>query len=132
MGMICQQLGVNHATAWRWMKAADEDEDEESSLKVQFRNAINDSGVALAKSLIENLRYQAGNGDTKANIFLLTHHPATRDHFSEAAATRKVEKRVIADVVGAIARSELTPESQTRLLLEIQALGHTLPPEGEG
>lgn len=124
IGMICQQLGINHATAWRWMQDAEEDEDEEDSLKVQFRKAIHDSGVQLAKAQLGNLRDQAAEGSTQAATWLLTHHPALRDHFSDAAATRREVQRTMSEVVNAIeATPGLTVEQREAVLLSLAARG---------
>ena len=132
IGLICQQLGVHHATAWRWMQAADEDGDEESSLKVQFRKAIHESGVQLAKAQLGNLRDQAAEGSTQAATWLLTHHPALRDHFSDAAAERKTERKTVATVLEAVAAAGLPPELERTLLLQMQARGlGATPQEGE-
>ena len=124
IGLICQQLGVNHATAWRWMQAAGEDGDE---LKVQFRKAIDESAVSLAKVQLSNLRDQAADGSTQAATWLLTHHPATRDHFSDAAAERKTERRTMATVLDAVAAAGLPADLERNLLLQMQARGLGAP-----
>ena len=53
----------------------------------------------------------------------LTHHPTTRDTWSDAAATRREVSRVMAEVCAAIETSGLSAEEQTRLLLALQARG---------
>lgn len=123
IGIICSQVGINHSTAWRWIQDSLQDEDEPESLKARFRKAIDDSGAALAKVQLQNLRNQAADGSTQAATWLLTHHPATREHFSDAAADRRVEKRTMAAVVDAIASSGLPPEQERLLLLNLQARG---------
>ena len=105
------------------MQAADEDGDEESSLKVQFRKAINDSAVALAKTQVQNLVCQASDGSTQAATWLLTHHPSTREHFSDAAAERKVERRTVATVLEAVSAAGLPADLERTLLLQMAARG---------
>ena len=123
IGLICQQLGVHHATAWRWIQAADEDGDEEISLKAQFRKAINDSAVQLAKTHLSNLQHQSNEGNTQAATWLLTHHPALREHFSDAAADRRTERKTMATVLEAVAAVDLPAELEHALLLQMQARG---------
>ncbi len=124
IGLVCQQLGVTVVTAWRWRNESfEDDESEENSLKTQFRKAIDDSGVQLAKLQIANLRNQAKDGNTQAATWLLTHHPATRDHFSDAAAERKTERRTVATVLEAVAATGLTPDQEHTLMLQMQARG---------
>ena len=53
----------------------------------------------------------------------LTHHPATRDTWSDAAATRREVQATLQTVVQAIQGSDLTPEQQDHLLLRMQAAG---------
>lgn len=111
------------------MQAAGEDGDE---LKVQFRKAIDESAVSLAKVQLSNLRDQAADGSTQAATWLLTHHPATRDHFSDAAAERRTERKTVATVVDAIAAAGLAPDDERRVLLQINARGLGTPAvEGE-
>lgn len=121
-------------TAWRWRtESFEDDESEENSLKAQFRKAIDDSGAQLAKLQIANLRNQAEEGNTQAATWLLTHHPATRDHFSDAAAERRTERRTIATVMEAVAATGLTPDQEHTLLLQMQARGlGAVQGEGEG
>ena len=133
-GIICSQLGVNHSTAWRWIQDSREDGDESTSLKVRFRKIIDDSAAALAKAQLRNLRTQASDGNTQAATWLLTHHPATREHFSDAAADRRAEKRTMAGVMEAVIAADLPPEQERILLLQLQArgLGIERPAEGDG
>lgn len=130
--MICEKLGVNQATAWRWRRDADEDGDESGSLKAQFSKAISDAGAQLAKTQVQNLVFQASEGSTQAATWLLTHHPSTRDHFSDAAAERKVERRTMSTVLEAIAAAGLPADMERTLLLQMQARGlGAAPQEGE-
>jgi transposase-like protein len=131
-GMICEKLGVNHATAWRWRRDAEQDDDESGSLKVQFSKAISDAGAQLAKTQVQNLVFQAAEGSTQAATWLLTHHPSTRDHFSDAAAERRTERKTVAIVLEAVAAAGLPPELERTLLLHMQARGlGAAPQEGE-
>ena len=115
------------------MQAADEDADEENSLKVQFRKAINDSAVALAKTQLSNLRDQAAEGSTQAATWLLTHHPALRDHFSDAAAERRTERKTVATVLEAVTAAGLPADMERTLLLQMQARGlGAAAQEGDG
>ena len=53
----------------------------------------------------------------------LTHHPTTRDDWSDAAAERRTERRTMATVLEAVAAAGLTPEQEQALLLQMQARG---------
>jgi hypothetical protein len=121
IGMICQQIGISDRSAYRWLKDAEESPDD--SLEARFCRAIHESGAKLVKTQLNNLHFQAENGSTQAATWLLTHHPAAREHFSDAAATRREVQAVLLTVVQTIQGSDLTPEQQDHLLLRMQAAG---------
>jgi len=127
LGIICANLGIDPSTGHRWIKDAKDTGGECPELKLQFCKAIHESSMALAKRHINNLNDQSDNGSTHAATWMLTHHPATRDHFSDGAATRREIFNVLNMVGQVIQRSELTPEQQDRLLLQMQAVGLGTP-----
>jgi hypothetical protein len=54
---------------------------------------------------------------------MLTHHPALRDQFSDAAAERRAVGQCLSQVVAAIEAANLPDDQRTRLLLNLQAQG---------
>jgi hypothetical protein len=54
---------------------------------------------------------------------MLTHHPALRDQFSDAAAERRAVGQCLSQVVAAIESANLPDDQRTRLLLNLQAQG---------
>jgi hypothetical protein len=130
VGMIASLLGVHRATCSTWIKKADEE--EEGSLHHQFREAIFFADAEYCRNLLTGIKKQADGGNPWAATWLLTHHPRLRDHFSDAAADRRVERKTVATVMDALASAGLTPDDERRVLLQIQARGLGTPPADEG
>lgn len=59
-------------------------------------------------------------GDAK---WWLTHHPTTRDTWSDAAAERRTERKTVATVLEAVAAAGLPADLERNLLLQMQARG---------
>ena len=137
VALIADRLGIGRSTASRWIQNADEK--GEDSLEYQFREAIFLADAEKCQNLLSGLQVAAvgdpANGiapNAWAATWLLTHHPRLRDHFSDAAAERRTERKTIAAVVDAIAAAGLTPEDESRVLLQINARGLEMPAvEGE-
>ena len=136
LAMIADRLGIGRATAKTWVKNAESKGEE--SLEYQFRAAIFIADAEECKNLVTSLRDAAipppppEGAERKApNLWaatwLLTHHPRLRDHFSDAAAERRTERKTIAAVVDAIAAAGLTPEDESRVLLHLNARGLEMP-----
>ena len=130
VALIADRLGIGRTTAKTWIKNA-EDKGEES-LEYQFRAAIFMADAQECENLLGGLRRAAsGSKDNPPNAWaaswLLTHHPRLRDHFSDAAAERRTERKTVATVVDAIAAAGLAPDDERRVLLQIQARGLGTP-----
>lgn len=121
VALIAEKIGVHPQTCNRWLREADER--PEDSLHRQFRAAIFSSDAEYCRQLLAGLKKSADDGNAWSATWLLTHHPRLRDHFSDAAADRRVERRTMASVVDAIASSGLPPEQERLLLLNLQARG---------
>ncbi len=139
LALIADRLGIGRRTAQTWIR--DAEIKGEDSLEYQFRRAIFIADAEECKNLVTCLRDAAlppkpSEGEEKkspnlwAATWLLTHHPRLRDHFSDAAAERRTERKTIAAVVDAIAAAGLTPEAERRVMLQINARGLETP-EGE-
>jgi hypothetical protein len=139
--MIADRLGIGRTTAKNWVRNADEK--GEDSLEYQFRAAIFIADAEECKNLVSCLRDAAlpppppeGQQRRDPNIWaatwLLTHHPRLRDHFSDAAAERRAERKTVSTVMDALAAAGLTPDDERRVLLQIQARGLGTPPADEG
>lgn len=63
--------------------------------------------------------------DSRDAQWWLTHHPTTRDTWSDAAAERRAVNAALAPVAKALAA--LPPEQRQNLILAIQAEGGSLP-----
>lgn len=118
---IATGLGISERTIQRWMKEAEDAEDD--SLHFQFRRVIHRAYDRIGSEHLRNLREQSANGSTHAATWWLTHHPRFRDQFSDAAATRREVASTLATVVQVVQQSDLTPEQQDHLLLRMQAAG---------
>jgi hypothetical protein len=135
VALIADRLGIGRTTAHTWIRNADSK--GEDSLEYKFRAAIFLADAEECKNLLGGLRTAAsGSKDNPPNAWaaswLLTHHPRLRDHFSDAAADRRVERKTVATVMDALASAGLTPDDERRVLLQIQARGLGTPPADEG
>jgi hypothetical protein len=135
VALIADRLGIGRTTAHTWIRNADNK--GEDSLEYKFRAAIFLADAEECKNLLGGLRTAAsGSKDNPGNpwaaSWLLTHHPRLRDHFSDAAAERRTERKTIATVVDAIAAAGLAPDDERRVLLQIQARGLGTPADEPG
>lgn len=128
--LIADRLQVGRRTAHTWVQNADAK--GEGSLEYQFRQAIFLSDAEQCSNLLTGLRKSADNGNPWSATWLLTHHPRLRDHFSDAAAERKVERRTMATVLDAVAAAGLPADLERTLLLQLQARGLGAQQEGSG
>ena len=118
---MASRLGVAKTTWERWIqKGRDSDE---STNEGRLWGVINRGVSKIAESYLQSLHGQAESGNVNAITWLLTHHPITRDQFSDAAAERRVERRTMSTVVDAIAAAGLPAEQERTVLLQLQARG---------
>lgn len=119
--LMASRIGIPQTTWERWVKqgrTADPD-----TQQGKLWGIINNGASKLAESYLSSLHGQAESGNVNAITWLLTHHPITRDQFSDAAAERRTERRTMAAVVDAITAAGLPPESERNVLLQLQARG---------
>lgn len=119
---IAAALGVHRATLHRWCT-------EPEGLGRDLGDAIQQGRQAGELALVQRLRRAAGDGDTRAATWLLTHAPGWRETWSDAAAERRTERRTMALAVEAIAGVGLPPDQERAVLLALQAKGLGAPPE---
>jgi transcriptional regulator with XRE-family HTH domain len=92
---------------------------DSTELEAELSVAIQEAATAGEISLVAKIK----DGDTRDAQWLLTHSPRWRERWSDAAATRREVTNTLTTVVQIIQQSELTPEQQDRLLLQMQAAG---------
>lgn len=123
LALMAARLGVGRATASTWIKNADKL--GEDSLEYQFREVINIADAERAGNILSGLNKLA-TAETPnffAATWILTHHPRLRDHFSDAAAERKTERKTVSTVLEAISATGLPSDLEQSLLLQMQARG---------
>ena len=111
-------------TVERWFQQGKEGTG--SQLHESFWRAIQD-GYHLAE--IKAIKKVTESAEPRDAQWWLTHHPMTRETWSDAAAERRTERRVIGDVVLAITAAKLPPEQERTILLQLQARGLGVPKE---
>jgi len=121
LDMIADAIGVHRKTCHRWVREAEEQGADD--LKVRFRAAVFEAYRNTAVAMLGCVTKSANDGNTWAATWMLTHHPALRDQFSDAAAERRVERRTMSAVVDAIAAAGLPVEQERTVLLQLQARG---------
>lgn len=114
---IAEACGVSEWQFSEWMNNAVGP--EPTKLETQLSQAIQEAAAAGEEALAAKI----ANGDTRDAQWLLTHSARWRDRWSDAAATRREVLNTLTTVVQIIQQSELTPEQQDRLLLQMQAAG---------
>jgi hypothetical protein len=118
LAAIAEGCGISRQTLHRWRTEA-----AVEGLERDLCDAIQEGHVAGELALLRRLHRAAADGDTKAAIWLLTHSPQWRETWSDAAAERRTERRTMALVLQALAAADLPAETETALLLQLQAHG---------
>jgi hypothetical protein len=129
VAMIADRLNIGRRTAHTWIQNADSK--GEDSLEYQFRQVIFSADAEQCSNLLSGLRQSAENGNAWSATWLLTHHPRLRDHFSDAAAERRTERKTVATVLEAVTAAGLPADLERTLLLQMQARGLGAQVEGE-
>lgn len=124
LGAIAEALGIHRSTLHRWRTEA-----AAEGLERDLSDAIHDGHQEGEAALLERLHRAAADGDTRAAQWLLTHAPAWRDRWSDAAATRRAVADTLREVVAVLMASDLPAEQIDRLLLLMQARGLSTHPE---
>ena len=122
---IADACGVSVPTVKNWMRQGKEQQSPES---IAFLSAIQE-GTHTAE--IEAIKKVCASRDPRDAQWWLTHHPRTRETWSDAAADRRAERKTMATVLEAVAAVDLPAELEHALLLQMQARGlGTQAPEG--
>jgi hypothetical protein len=123
--LMASRLGVAKTTWERWIQKGRNS--DESTNEGRLWGVINRGVSKIAESYLQSLHGQAESGNVNAITWLLTHHPITRNQFSDAAAERRAVQRTLGTVVQAIEAADLNDDQRTRLLLNLQAQGLGVP-----
>lgn len=120
---IAPAAGISYGTIWQSLKNAKGPDPTPEELKLS--EAIEAGRAAGGMRLIGKVAEQADNGDLKAATWMLTHSPAFRDHYSDAAALNRAKQEGIEMAIQAIAEANLPPDVERDVLLRITArTGH--------
>jgi DNA-directed RNA polymerase specialized sigma24 family protein len=123
LDFIADAIGVHRKTCLRWVREAEQRGADE--LKIRFRSAVFTAHRNTATELLGSIRKSATDGNVWAATWMLTHHPAFRDQFSDAAAERRAAAAAMMPVAKALAT--LPPEQRLSLIMAIEAEGGSLP-----
>lgn len=122
---IADACGVSVPTVNNWIRQGKE---QQSPISIAFLYAIQE-GTHTAE--IEAIKKVCKSRDPRDAQWWLTHHPRTRETWSDAAAERRTERKTMATVLEAVAAAGLPAEFEQALLLQMQARGlGTQAPEG--
>lgn len=120
---LAPAAGVSYVTLWQWLKNAKGPNPTPEEIKLL--KAIEEGRAAGGMRLIGKVAEAAENNDLKATTWMLTHSPAFRDHYSDAAAIERYRREGIEMAVQAIIDAGLPPDREHDLLLRISAkTGH--------
>ena len=117
---VARACGTPVRTVNGWIRKAKDGEG--SSLHQDFWQAIQDG---QHKAEIRAIGVITGSDDPRSAQWWLTHHPSTRDTWSDAAAERRAVTAAMQPVIKALA--SLPPEQRQALILAIEAEGGRLP-----
>ena len=119
LASIAAALGVHRCTLHEWRQS-----------EPDLADAIQGGWQEGEAALVERLHRCATEGDARSAQWLLTHSPAWRDHWSDAAAERRAVAASRARTVEAIEASTLTAEQRRELYLRLAAAGEHPEPDG--
>lgn len=117
---VARACGTPIRTVNNWIRKAKDGDG--SSLHEAFWQAIQDG---QHKAEIRAIGVITGSDDPRSAQWWLTHHPSTRDTWSDAAAERRAVTAAMQPVIKALAT--LPPEQRQSLILAIEAEGGRLP-----
>ena len=117
---VANACGIPLRTVESWLERARSGKGSE--LHNSFLRAIQDGQHAAELRAIERI---TAFDDSRDAQWWLTHHPTTRNTWSDAAAERRAVAAALAPVAKAL--SALPPEQRQNLILAIQAEGGSLP-----
>lgn len=121
---IAPAAGISYGTIWQSLKNAKGPDPTPEELKLS--EAIEAGRAAGGMRLIGKVAEQADNGDLKAATWMLTHSPAFRDHYSDAAALNRARQEGIEMAMQALSNANMPPDQERDLLLRIAAMtGYT-------
>jgi transposase-like protein len=115
---IAAACNVQEETVRLWVREAKAG--REDGLYQAFLTAINEG---RHQAELKALRKITAFDDSRDAQWWLTHHPSTRDTWSDAAATRREVDRVLSMVAKGVSESGLPPDQQRAVLLSIRANG---------
>jgi hypothetical protein len=122
LALVAKACDVGLASIKRWLKAAEEGTG--SDLENQFRAAIQKGRYAAhMRAVVAACAYR----EPKDAQWWLTHHPESRDDWSDAAAERRAVTAAMAAVAKGLEASGLSPEQLTHVITHIQAQGVPVP-----
>lgn len=119
--MIADACGISESCVKLWIQLAN---DGRGGLYEDFLSAIRE-GESEAE--IRAVKLIALSADTKDLAWWLTHHPKTRETWSDAAAERRAVTAAMAAVAKGIEQANLPPDQALALMHHIQAQGIKLP-----
>lgn len=114
----CREVGIARSSFQKWLSDAEGSDDP---LLIQLSDAITRARASAESEAVSKIR---SSDDWRAASWWLTHHPATRETWSDAAAQRKAEDAVLAEVVRTIETEFATePDTRHRLFTALAAAG---------
>jgi len=114
---IADACRVSLRTVMRWIQ---EGKEQKSELAISFWHAIQEGQHAAEIAAIQKVLESQDPRDAQ---WWLTHHPRTRETWSDAAADRRAERKTVATVLEAMAAAGLPADLEQALILQMQARG---------
>ena len=125
MVSVAQGIGVHRHTLRQWLTVGTEP--GATGLEADLAAAIQHARVEGEAALLEKLHKMAGEGDSKAATWLLSHSPRWRDSWSEASHARREVQKVVGLFVAALEEEpSLRAEQRERIMLRVRAKGLAL------
>ncbi len=118
LASIAAGIGVHRSTLREWIQAGSSD--HASDLERALSAAIHGGRAEGERRLVRQLMASREGADAR---WLLTHSPAWRDGWSDAAAERRALAAQCARMIQALEAAGLPPEIERRVLLHLRAAG---------
>lgn len=122
---IAAGVGCHRSQLWEWRKRGEDGTG--SQLEADLADAIREGRAEGERAIVARLAASRDGADAR---WLLTHSPAWRDGWSDAAAERRALAAQCGRVMQALDSAALPPEVERRLLLHLRAAGVGVEVEG--
>lgn len=116
--MVARACGVAPRTVENWIQ--DARKGKGSQLHMEFLRNINKGTLVAERHALAMI---VESREPRDHQWWLTHHPETRDTWSDVAMKQKIVENTMTSVLESITAAGLPPDTERSILLQMQARG---------